>query len=445
MAVRAIALPLSYIERQVIAPMISTTYNYLTPSFEVNRPVKYTSHKTSELRSIYNAIVNINKQSPLYMVNLSLENQVYALNVKEAAMSFNTVLDTFVSNDENSVFNSRSVHTSYEAAVSATLISENDSDISDEFEIKVSSLASPQINVGNSLRPNSQQLIAGNYEFSINVSGNTYDFRFNVPSQSTHKDTIHHLCNEINNAGIGVYASELVDEQSGQLRVALQSDETGDTKSLIFNAKDTVFVGGHGIVEYFGLNNVYERAKSAKFTINGQGKESVSNHFTYNDRINVTLHSTTDKPVNVNYTPNTEKILGGLSKVIDCYNNLLSTAADHSTTHRRANKLIYDLESIIYEYKNDLESCGITMNDSGLLEVDPFIASQAASDGTIEELFTNPSKISDTLYRYSFQITLNPMDYLDKKIVTYPNFGSFHYPNPYITSMYSGMLFNYYC
>jgi flagellar capping protein FliD len=379
------------------------------------------------------------------MVNLSLENQVYALNVKEAAMTFNTVLETFSNNDENSVFNSKSVHTSNEAAVSASLITENDSDPSDEFEIKVSSLASPQINVGNSYRPNSQQLIAGNYEFSMNVSGNTYDFRFNVPSQSAHKDTMHHLCNEINNADIGIYASTLVDEQSGQLRVILKSDETGDTGSPIFSAKDTVFVGGHGIVEYFGLNNVYERAKSAKFTINGQAKESLSNQFTYNDRINIALHSTTDKSVKVNYTPNTEQILGGLSKVIDCYNNLLSTASDHSTLHRRANKLIYDLESIIYEYKNDLESCGITMNDSGFLEVDPFVASQAASDGTIEELFTNPNKISDTLYRYSFQITLNPMDYLDKKVVTYPNFGSFHYPNPYITSMYSGMLFNYYC
>lgn len=38
---------------------------------------------------------------------------------------------------------------------------------------------------------------------------------------------------------------------------------------------------------------------------------------------------------------------------------------------------------------------------------------------------------------------LNPLDYIDKVVVTYPN-TNINYPNPYIPSKYSGLLFNDY-
>ena len=41
-------------------------------------------------------------------------------------------------------------------------------------------------------------------------------------------------------------------------------------------------------------------------------------------------------------------------------------------------------------------------------------------------------------------IQLNPMDYVDKRIVAYKNPHIKHFANPYITSAYSGMLFNSY-
>ena len=48
------------------------------------------------------------------------------------------------------------------------------------------------------------------------------------------------------------------------------------------------------------------------------------------------------------------------------------------------------------------------------------------------------------LYQKSDQVSLNPMEYVDKTIVAYKNPGK-NFANPYITSAYSGMMFNSYC
>ena len=51
---------------------------------------------------------------------------------------------------------------------------------------------------------------------------------------------------------------------------------------------------------------------------------------------------------------------------------------------------------------------------------------------------------SGALLRKSNQVSLNPMEYVDKKIVAYKNPGK-TFVSPYNTSAYSGMLFNGYC
>ena len=47
------------------------------------------------------------------------------------------------------------------------------------------------------------------------------------------------------------------------------------------------------------------------------------------------------------------------------------------------------------------------------------------------------------LLRKSNQVSLNPMDYVEKVMVAYKNPGH-NYPNPYITSAYTGMMFDGY-
>ena len=52
------------------APMagINTAYNYYLSTYANQSASRYDSHKKSELRNIYNRIVKINKDSPLYKI-----------------------------------------------------------------------------------------------------------------------------------------------------------------------------------------------------------------------------------------------------------------------------------------------------------------------------------------------------------------------------------------
>ena len=51
---------------------------------------------------------------------------------------------------------------------------------------------------------------------------------------------------------------------------------------------------------------------------------------------------------------------------------------------------------------------------------------------------------ANSLMRKTSQISLNPMQYVNKTIVAYKNPGR-NFATPYITSAYSGMMFNSYC
>ena len=69
----------------------------------------------------------------------------------------------------------------------------------------------------------------------------------------------------------------------------------------------------------------------------------------------------------------------------------------------------------------------------------------AAGNGSLERLFSDNSKFADTLTKKLSDISLNPMEYLNKTVVTYPNIMAKKTLNPYVSSIYCGLLYNNYC
>ena len=51
---------------------------------------------------------------------------------------------------------------------------------------------------------------------------------------------------------------------------------------------------------------------------------------------------------------------------------------------------------------------------------------------------------TDSILKKINDVSLNPMQYVEKTIVAYKNPGH-NFPAPYAASAYSGMMFNYYC
>ena len=61
----------------------------------------------------------------------------------------------------------------------------------------------------------------------------------------------------------------------------------------------------------------------------------------------------------------------------------------------------------------------------------------------IDQQTVLPHKV--TLVKKLSDISLNPMEYLNKTVVTYPNITAKKTLNPYVSSIYCGLLYNNYC
>ena len=87
---------------------------------------------------------------------------------------------------------------------------------------------------------------------------------------------------------------------------------------------------------------------------------------------------------------------------------------------------------------------GLHIQSDNTISIDEERLSESASatDGSFshEALkgFTN------ALLQKTSQVSLNPMSYVDRVMVAYKNPGR-NFASPYITSAYSGMMFNGYC
>jgi len=120
-------------------------------------------------------------------------------------------------------------------------------------------------------------------------------------------------------------------------------------------------------------------------------------------------------------------------------------AASYLETQSRSRQLVREFSSIASHYGTSLENMGMHLQDDGILSVnDEKLQQAAASAGNDLSSFSVLKDFSSSLLRKSDQVSLNPMDYVDKKIVAYKNPGH-NFISPYTTSAYSGMMFNSYC
>ena len=80
-----------------------------------------------------------------------------------------------------------------------------------------------------------------------------------------------------------------------------------------------------------------------------------------------------------------------------------------------------------------------------MLSLDEALVRQSIEEGDMDEIFSSEHGFAARVNNKISEIKLNPLEYVDKKVVTYPNTLHVPYPSPYITSMYSGLFFNNYC
>lgn len=63
--------------------VIDSAYQYYLSTYAGSGMSRYDTHKKSQLRAVYNNIVKVNKDSPLYKINFTRDTGRFAIDIKE--------------------------------------------------------------------------------------------------------------------------------------------------------------------------------------------------------------------------------------------------------------------------------------------------------------------------------------------------------------------------
>lgn len=421
-------------------------YNYMLESLPINRNAKYPVSKKNELKKVYNEIVSLSKRSPLYKINLSKENQEYTIGVKEVALALKAKIGD-MSDPEVSGFQSQTVSISDSRVLSAKLLNSDVSGLPLNIEFDVKSLADVQVNRGKELLTISKGLPSGEYNFEARIGDERYSLSFIQETRSENLDTLNRMADFLNQSVPGINASVEKGDSRDYSRLMIASDLSGRFGDKRFVFEDTDLYNT-SIIDFFGMNRMEKAPSLAKFTLNGIDKQTATNTFTLENTLKINLKNSSDQTVNVRIVPDSEKVLTAVDDVLSSYNNLIKLAKDRTLStkeHYKANKLMDEMKGLENIYKDELSSCGLCATEDGTLKLEDSLAVQSVEDGGMENLFTRENGFIARLLSKAESIAINPMEYLDKTIVTYPNSQKVEFSNPYVTSMYSGLFFNSYC
>ncbi|MBP3421813.1 MAG: hypothetical protein J6K37_06035 [Lachnospiraceae bacterium] len=427
-----------------------SVYNHYLTSYAPKGTTGLDTHKKSELRNIYNSIVKINKESPLYILDDSAESKAYAVGLKENARELKNTITSLGGLDETALLNKKVAYSSNESIANVSFIGDADAaPFAPELSLEVHSLASPQVNLGKYLP--SQDVLGlepDTYSFDLSINDLNYEFQFQIRPDDTNADVQQRLSRLITNADIGIQAEVLEDgEGNSSLSLTSLKNGTPENREYAFRISEDQTSKTAGIVDYLGIGDITRLPSSAEFTINGDRHSANSNNFTIEKMYEVQLNGISPEEgmtTNIGLKTDTESLMENLRQLVGGYNTFLRSAIEYTEKHPKSNQLVSEMWHLAGEYARPLSEIGINIAEDGSIDIDEHELHRSAIDGRITDGLEQVKDFAKSVYRKSNQVSLNPMTYVEKTIVAYKNPGK-NYASPYITSAYSGMMFNSYC
>lgn len=415
---------------------LNHVYNYYSTQIASQQgPQRVHANKRNDLKTVYNNMVKQNQNSPFYKFTFSDTNQAYAIGIKEAALTLESESRT-LSRDEHQLEHLKAVSDN-ENIIFANLTNSHTNDLPDNLSIKIDSLAKGQINVGNYFPTDELSFPLGEYSFGIAVGRNQYTFRLKVNKEDTNHNIQHTLAASINDNNIGVKASIRTSQDGTSSALVLRSESIGkpNNDDLFFRFDESYL--DDDITALLGIEQIETLPSNAEFYINDTLHSSISNRISLNHAVDLDLLSTSEQPIHINFIPDETKISDRIKDFLDSYNQLVDIA--RSGTHAGATKLFRDITGVTNRHRDSIESAGLIISNDGYMA-----QSDKVNPDKLQSLFDEKtSSFRRDIKRTTEKMILNPLHYIDKVVVTYPNTNR-TFPNPYYPSKYSGLLFNDY-
>lgn len=440
-----------------------TTYrssdNYGSSSKNNRRNSRYATHDASELQNVYSTIQWKNRFAPLYLTDPTPRSIAYAIHLKESANDLKQTIGSL--SDDDDLFSMKSAYSDNESLASVEYEPDDaDGDVPMDFTLEVEKFASPQVNTSKYLKAKQPvSLEPDSYSFDILTNKLHYELQFNVKEGDTNKDLQSKLARLINNSDIGVSAKVVETRGLSALEVTSNAYGLPVQGERHFTITDEKTSYQKGIVDYLGLNKNIKEATNAVYSINGNEESSYSNSFSVHGAYHVTLHpenSDTGMAMTDNITahaaaasakaakkntratiglyPDAESLANNIETFVEEYNHFMNGVINNETDAPLTKLLSKDLHKFLDLHSYNLEKYGISVNEDATLD---YKKNDSISDAAAIKGF------GSQILRKLNAISLDPMEYIDRRICAYPNPNA-SYPNPYMTSIYTGMLYNNY-
>ncbi|MDE6063370.1 MAG: flagellar capping protein [Lachnospiraceae bacterium] len=429
--------------------ILTNVYNHYLTSYapKSTNTGKYDTHKKSELRNVYDSIVKLNKESPWYLDTKNRETQIFAIGLKEGARALHNTIASIGGLEDTQSLEQKTAYSSDEEVVTATFTGDaGSSALSPTLTLTVNRLATSQENMGAYLTDERVGLEPDTYSFDVFINDLNYEFQFNINENDTNKDVQERLVRLINNSNLGIQAR--LDEGDSRSSIRLTSTATGlpEGKQEIFRISDNRTSKAAGAVDYFGLNYISRQPANASFILNGEERTASSNTFTVGKMFELELKSVSepDTSVSIGLKTDVESLTDNINTLIGSYNSFISAAASYRQSQHLSGRLISEMGRLALHYGADFEQMGLHLQSDSTISIDEERLSETASstDGSFSH--ETLKSFTNALLQKTSQVSINPMNYVDRVMVAYKN-PNRNFASPYITSAYSGMMFNGYC
>lgn len=437
-------IPIIHTDREVTV-MISSVYSYYLSQYGNKSNSKYDSHTRTQLKNTYSKVVKINSQTPVYKLDLSTAAQKYAIDLKEHARALENITEDLSYGADGTMTFKKSAVSSNASAVNASYITDFGAASDDEsFDINVKQLACSQLNTGNYLQPRSKHIKPGEYSFDLSINDVIYEFQFKVDNSETTNNIQNKIARLINRSNIGLTAN-IKEDNLGNTAINIESEATGinGTTPVIFSIKSDD-ASNQPLIDTLGLDRVTQYPANAIFDVDGDERSSMSNSITINKAYDVKLSKVTEEPVTISLKADADSIVESLNELVAGYNNLISVTNDENNNHfQGTEKLQNEIASIARSYKKQLADSGLSLNKDGTISADKEVIINADNKDALSHIYESLNSFKNSIKEKAEDIALNPMDYVNNKIIAYKNpLRSF--PDPYNLSAYTGMMFNGY-
>lgn len=437
-------IPIIHTDREVTV-MISSVYSYYLSQYGNKSNSMYDSHTRTQLKNTYSKVVKINSQTPVYKLDLSTAAQKYAIDLKEHARALENITEDLSDGADGTMTFKKSAVSSNAYAVNASYITDFGAASDDEsFDINVKQLACSQLNTGNYLQPRSKHIKPGEYSFDLSINDVIYEFQFKVDNSETTNNIQNKIARLINRSNIGLTAN-IKEDSLGNTAINIESESTGinGTTPVIFSIKSDD-ANNQPLIDTLGLDRVTQYPANAIFDVDGDERSSMSNSITINKAYDVKLSKVTEEPVTISLKADADSIVESLNELVAGYNNLISVTNDENNNHfQGTEKLQNEIASIARSYKKQLADSGLSLNKDGTISADKEVIINADNKDALSHIYESLNSFKNSIKEKAENIALNPMDYVNNKIIAYKNpLRSF--PDPYNLSAYTGMMFNGY-